>query len=106
MTQSDPDTSNDMSDDDVCAISWKGTKLAREQVKRDRMDQEHGIVGKELMNGRAAREMMEARSAPRAANLIGTVTRTKGAMARARARAKARVKLETATTVASKGTSE
>ena len=50
MTQSDPDTSNDMSDDDVCAISWKGTKLAREQVKRDRMDQEHGIVGKELMN--------------------------------------------------------
>ena len=43
------------------------------------MDREHGIVGKELMNGRAAREMMEAskeaRRAPRAANPIGTATR-------------------------------
>ena len=39
----------------------------------------------------------EARRAP---NLIGTVTRTKGA------RAKARVKPDTATTAESKGTSE
>ena len=74
------------------------------------MDQEHGIVGQELMNGRAAREMMEAREvarrAPRAANLIGTVTRTKGAREKARARAKARVKPDTATTAESKGTSE
>ena len=57
-------------------------KTCREQVIRDRADQEHGIVGKELMSGRAAREMMEARKearrAPREANPIGTVTRTKG----------------------------
>ena len=32
------------------------------------MDQEHGIVGKELMNGRAAREMMEARKEARRAH--------------------------------------
>ena len=60
----------------------KGTRPATEQAKRDQSDRERGIVGKELMNGRAAREMearKEARSAPRAANLIGTVTRTKGA---------------------------
>ena len=63
------------------------------------MDQEHGIVGKELMYGRAAREMMEgrkeARRAPRVANPIGTVTRTKGAREKARA---AIVKIDTATT--------
>ena len=60
------------------------------------MDQEHGIVGKELMNSRVAREMMEARKesrrAPRVANPIGTVTRTKGAREKARVRATARVK--------------
>ena len=62
------------------------------------------------MNGRVAREMTEARKEarrpPRAANLIGTVRRTKGAREKARARAKARVKPDTATTAESKGTSE
>ena len=64
------------------------------------MDQEHDTVGKELMNGRAAREMMDARRAPRAASPIGTVTRTKGA------REKARVEPDTATTAECKDTSE
>ena len=50
----------------------------------------------------------EARTAPRAANPIGTATRIKEARerARARARAKARVKPDTATTAESRGTSE
>ena len=75
------------------------------------MNREHSIVGKELMNGRAAGGMMEARKearrAPRAANPIGTVTRTKGARerARARVRAKVRVKPDTASIAESKGTS-
>ena len=75
MTQNDFDTSNDMSYEDVCATKDAGP--ARAQARRDRMDQEHGIVGKELMNGRAARK--EARRAPMAASQTGTVTRTKGA---------------------------
>ena len=65
---------------------------------------------KELINGRVAGEMTdprkEAKRAPRAANPIGTVTRTKGAREKARARAKARVKPDTAATAESKGTSE
>ena len=69
-----------------------------------------GIVGKELMNGRVAGEMTEprkeARRAPRAANRIGTVTRTKEAREKVRARAKASVKPDTATTAESRGTSE
>ena len=48
----------------------------------------------------------EARRAPRAANPIGTVTKTKGAREKARARAKARVKPDTATTAESKDISE
>ena len=48
------------------------------------MGQDHGIVEKELMNGRVAREMMETRKeaqrAPRAANLVATATRTREAM--------------------------
>ena len=56
------------------------------------MDREHGIVEKELMNGRAAGETTEARKearrAPLAANLIGTVTRTKEAREKARAKGK------------------
>ena len=81
MTQSDSDTSNDMSYEDACAIAGKGYKLAREHARKDRTDQMCGIVKKELMNGRVAEEMTEAREearrAPRAPNLIGTVTRTK-----------------------------
>ena len=60
------------------------------------MDREHGIVGKELMNGRAAggttEARKEARRARRAANPIGTATGTKEAREKARARAKARVR--------------
>ena len=82
------------------------------QKKKDHTDREHGIVQKELMNGRAAGEMTdarkEARSSPRAANLIGTTTRTReamGAKGKARAKARARVKPDTATTAESRGTS-
>ena len=46
--------------------------------------------------------MTEARRAPRAANPIGTATRTKEAREKARARAKTRVKPDTATTVESR----
>ena len=83
----------------------KGTRLAREQARGDRKRRDHGIVENKLMNGRVAGEMTEARKeatrAPRAANPICTVTRTKEAMGvegKARARAKARVKPDTATT--------
>ena len=67
----------------TCApLLGKDTKLARKQARRDRMDREHGIVGKELKNGRVAEEMTkerkEARRAPRAANPIGTATKDKG----------------------------
>ena len=95
MTQNDSDTSNE----DVCAIAWKGYKAGKGAGKKG-----------PLMNGRAAGEMMEARKearrAPRAASLTGTVTRTKGVREKARARAKARVKPDTATTAESKDTSE
>ena len=88
----------------------KDTRPTKEQAKRGQMDREHGIVAKELMNGRVAREMTEARKearrAPRAANPIGTATRVKEAREKARARAKARVKPDIATTAESKGTSE
>ena len=86
-TQSDSDTSNDIS------------AIGKEQAKRDQTDWEHGIVGKELMNGRVAREMTEARKearrTPRAANPIGTTTTTRearGAKGKARTNARARVK--------------
>ena len=88
----------------TCAPSHgKCTRPAREQARRDRMGQDHSFVEEELMNGRVAREITgvrkEARRAPRAANPIGTVTRTKGAREKARARAKARAKPDTATTL-------
>ena len=106
-TQSDPDTSNDMSYEDVCAIAWEGVQgQQRSRQKRGQMDREHGIVEEELMNGRVAGEMTEprkeAKRAPRAANPIGTVTRTR----EAREKARARVKSDTATTAESRGTSE
>ena len=109
-THGDSDTSNDTSYEDVCTSAWKDTEPAREQAKRGQMDREHGIVGKELMTGRAAggttEARKEARRASRAENPIGTVTRTKEAREKARARAKVRVKPDTATTAESKGTSE
>ena len=45
-TQSDSDTGNDMSHEDVCAIAWKGAKPARERARKDRTDRVCGIVGK------------------------------------------------------------
>ena len=63
-TQNDSHTSNDMSCEDACApLPGKDIRPAREQVRRDRMDREHGIVGKELMNGRAAGGTTEAKKA-------------------------------------------
>ena len=60
----------------------KDTKLAKEQARENQTEQERGIVEMELMNGRVAKETMEerkeAKQAPRAANPIGTVTKTKG----------------------------
>ena len=94
----------------MCAsLPGKDTRPAKEQAKRGQMDREHGIVEKDLMNGRVAREMTEARKeargAPRAENPIGTATRIKEASEKARGRAKARVKPDTATTAESRGTS-
>ena len=96
--------------EDVCAIAWEGYKASKDQAKSGQMDLERGIVEKELMNGRVAGEMAEprkeAKRAPRAANPIGTVTRTKEAREKATARAKARVKPDTATTAESSCISE
>ena len=86
-----------------------GTKRPREQARKNQTDREHGIVEKELMNGRVAEKMTEARKesrkAPRAANLTGTVTRTKEAL-ETRARARARVNPGRATIAESRGISE
>ena len=91
MTQNDSDTSNDMSYEDECAIASKGYKAGK-GARRDQADQEHGTVGKELMNGRVAREMTEARKAarraPRVAHEIGTVTRTKEARGKGNGKSK------------------
>ena len=54
-----------MSYDDVCVIAWKGYKA-----------EQRGIEEKDLMNGRVAKDTMERKEAsPRAAKLIGTVTK-------------------------------
>ena len=96
MTHSAPDTSNDMSYEDVCAIAWKRYKAGKGAGKKGPSGSGTGIVEKELMNGRVAEEMTEAtkeaRRAPRAANVMGTATRTREAleakeMARVMARA-------------------
>ena len=106
MTQSDSDTNNDMS-------LGKGAKQAREQARHDRTAWVCGIVEKELMNGRVSMgtmvERREAREAPRAISLMGTVTKTKDPVetkAKGRAKARARAKLDIATFAESKGKSE
>ena len=63
------------------------------------------------MSGRVANETMEerreARKAPRAANLIGTVTLSRGSMGtKAKAKMKERAKLDICTIAESRGTSE
>ena len=69
----------------TCAQSaGTGTKLAKEQDRKDQTGQGRGTVEKELMNGREAEEMMEARKearkAARAASPTGTVTKTREAL--------------------------
>ena len=87
-------------------LRGKCTRLAREQAGKDRPGRGHGIVEKELMSGRAGREMTEARKVPRAANQNGTETRTREALgAKGKARARARVRPDTATIAESKDTS-
>ena len=78
-TQSDSDTSNDMSHDDVCATAWKGYKAGKGAGTWHR-----GTGAGEWRSGRAA-------------NPIGTVTRTKEAREKARARARVRVRPDAAT---------
>ena len=67
------------------------------------------LVVREMMPKDIKREFLkEARRAPRAASLMGTLTRTReamGAKGKARAKARARAKTDTAMTVASKGIS-
>ena len=89
----------------------KDTKLAKKQARKDHTEQGRGNEEKELVNGREAGEMMEARKearkAPRAANLIGRVTKTKGPMGtKAKAKVKARVKHHIGTISESRGTSD
>ena len=102
-TQSDSDTSNDMSHEDVCATAWKGYKAGKGagQEGTEWMGT-HGIVGKQLRDG-GKTQRQEGLQWPRAANPIGTVTRTRE---KTSARARARVKPDTATTAESRGTSE
>ena len=69
--------------------SWQN-----EQARTDQTEQERGTEEKELLSVRVAQETMEerreARMAPRAANLIGTVTKTKDPMGtKAKGKAKA-----------------
>ena len=108
-SRNDSDASNDMSYEDVCAIAWKGYKAGKGAGKKDPPGRGHGIVGKELRNGRTAGGTIEARKearrAPRAANQNGTETRTRELREKARARVEARVKPDTATTAENRGTS-
>ena len=81
----------------TCApLPGKDARLAREQARRDRMDQVHGIVGKELMNGRAARDdegKKGGKKGSKGSKPDGTVTRTKGA--REKSKGKGKGKCET-----------
>ena len=61
-TQSDSDTSNDMVIlRRVCHRLERVQGGQRSRQKKDQTDREHGIVEKELMNGRVAREITEPR---------------------------------------------
>ena len=109
-TQSDPDTSNDMSCEDVCAIAWKVYKAGKGAGKKGPNGSGTWHRGKgadELTSGRRDNGAKKGdKKGSKAANRIGTVTRTKEAREKARARAKARVKPDTATTAESRTTSE
>ena len=93
----------------TCAQSaGTGTKLAKEQDRKDQTDQGRGTVEKELMNGRVAEEMMEARKEARkaawAASPTGTGTKTREALGTQgqRPRARARARFDIAMTAESK----
>ena len=112
-TQSDQDASIDMSYDDVCVISWKGNKAGKGAGKKGPNGAGTWYRGKVADEWRVAKETTEerreARKAPRAANLIGTVTKTKdpmGTKAQGTAKVKARAKLDIGTVAESTGTSK
>ena len=69
----------------------EGTKPAREQARKDRTDQEHGIVEKELMNGRVARR----EASPRAANQTGTDKGGTGGWGKGKGKGKSKSESET-----------
>ena len=112
-TQSDQNASNHMTYDDVVRSREKDTKLAKEHARRDQTEQKRGTEEKDLMNGRVVEEQTEERKetikAPRAANLVGTVTKTKdptGTTAKGKTKVKTRAGLDIATIAESSGTSE
>ena len=110
-TQSNSDTSNDMSYEDVCAIAWKVYKAGKGTGKKGPSGLgvwHRGKGADEWTSGRRDDGGKEAKRAPRAANLIGTATKDKeamGAKGKARTEARARVKPDTATTAESQGIS-
>ena len=110
VAQNDPDASNDMSYEAVCAIAWK---LASEQAGNDRQGRGHGIVGKEAdewpsskrdggakKGGKKGFQAHQTRLARRQGQ-----GRHWGQRKKAKARAGARVRPDTATIAESKGMS-
>ena len=101
-THGDQDVSNDLSCEDVCAIAWKGYKAGKGARKKG----PHGAGLWYRGNGAdewtsskkdEVEKRREARKAPRAANSIGTATKTKGpAGTKAKGKAKARAVLDIA----------
>ena len=104
MTQSDSDTSNDMSYENVCAIAWTGYTAGKRACTQG-PNGSGGVclVEKELMNGRVAEDMTKERK--ECSKVTGTVTGTKEAL-EAKAKARAIVKPDTATIAESKGISQ
>ena len=94
-----------MSYDDVCAFAWKGYKAGKGAGKKGPNGSGVWCCGK-MMNGRVAKETMEerkeARKAPRAGHLIGTVTKTKGPV-ETKAKERERIQGQHSTTLPSGG---
>ena len=105
-TQSDSETSNDMSYENACAIAWKGCKAGKGTGKKGSNGpgvwhrEKKGVAGKEMMEARK-----EARRGPRAVNLIGALTRTKEALeTKAKGKGKGKGKSETRSILRRAGT--
>ena len=81
----------------------KDAKLAKEQARKDQTEQGRGIEGKGT-DEETMEERKEAIKASRAANLIGTVTKTQCPV-ETKARFKMRAKLDVAAIAEGKGTS-